>query len=83
MQEVNENEMMQQYMRSPSHDKDNPRHRQQEAPGFHVREAPWSPATAPDTASTTDFPGLAPSAASMDGGQRYVTPVTWGPKIKR
>jgi hypothetical protein len=77
MQDVNENEMMQKYVRSPSRDEDNHRSRGANAPGFMVRDAPWS-AAAPDTSSTADFPGL---GGPVDPASRHA--VSWGPKIKR
>lgn len=94
MQDVSENEMMQQYLRSPSREDDGQR-KSGHSHGFSVRNAPWS-AAAPDTSSTADFPGLgaprrspaapvedaaaAPPAATA-AAPRYA--VSWGPKVKR
>eukprot|EP00914_Ancora_sagittata_P007954 GHVO01015688.1.p1 GENE.GHVO01015688.1~~GHVO01015688.1.p1 ORF type:complete len:139 (+),score=21.07 GHVO01015688.1:110-526(+) len=94
MQDVSENEMMQQYLRSPSREDDGQR-RSGHGHGFTVRNAPWS-AAAPDTSSTADFPGLGapkrtPAAAPVEDAAappaaaaappRYA--VSWGPKVKR
>ena len=88
MQDVTENEMMQQYVRAPSREDDGPRNRGPDT-GFKVRNAPWS--AAPDTSSTTDFPGLGapgPAAAAASASPpieppRSSGPITWGPKVKR
>ena len=82
MQDINERELMSQYMHPPSRGNEpDPRHGP--AKGYVVRGAPWEGSGTLDTNSTADFPdlGMAVQSPPPTGGSS--SSVKWGPPVKR
>jgi hypothetical protein len=74
MQDINERELMSQYLHPPSRGNE-PDTSRGPAKGYVVRGAPWE--GTPDTNSTSDFPDLGVAV------QAQGNPVKWGPPVKR
>ena len=79
MQDINDQEMLKQYMHPAATGSDDPKEKG-DPRGFVVRDAPWSAGggkgNAPDTASTEDFPEFGATVGKPSA------PVAWGPRRK-